>query len=199
MALGGGVRGRRIGCPDGRTALSGPSLSPPRGRIMEVMSPCSWMAYARTFWPLVAAVMPLHVSLIVFGIVRRDLLSVFRVACVGRLQWKAEARAPDGRLLSRISAGWYLIAASQQRRPLLPLGARGAGMCCSDVAPLWRRRGGFSGEVSAFLSCPQENQTCLGTLTLTVLLPSSLSFGRAWISIFPFRFLLGLPPLGFTG
>jgi len=80
---------------------------------------------------------------IVFRIVRWDLLIALRVACIVRPRLVAKPRAPEGRWLPHISAGWDRIAGSQRRRPICPLGAWGSGVCWPAVAPLGGRRGGF--------------------------------------------------------
>jgi len=64
----------------------------------------------------------LDFSLIVFRIFRRDLFVALQMACIDRLRLEAELRAPEGRLLPRISAGWDRIAASQQSAPSAHLG-----------------------------------------------------------------------------
>jgi len=132
---GGGVRGRRIGRADGWTAFVGPTLASSRGRIVAVMSPSDWPTCAWISWPLLVAVVGLDFSLIVFRIVWRGLIFAIRVACIGRLRLEAEPRAPQGRLLPHISAGWDRIAATQRRRLVCPLGA-GVLAC---IGPLWPR------------------------------------------------------------
>jgi len=131
--LGGGVRGRQIGRDDGWTAFVGPTLASLSGRIGAVMSPSDWTTCAWISWPLLVAVVGLDVSLIVFRIVWRDSIFALRVTCIGRLRLEAEPRAPAGRLLLHISAGWDRIAVTQHRRLVCPLGA-GVLTC---VGPLW--------------------------------------------------------------
>jgi len=133
--LGGGVPGWQIGCDGGWTAFVGPTLASPRGRIGAVMLPSDWATCAWISWPLLVAVVGLDFSLIVFRIVWRDLIFAVRVTCIGRLRLEAEPRAPAGRLLPHISAGWDRIAAIQRRRLVCPLGA-GVLAC---VGPLWPR------------------------------------------------------------
>jgi len=133
--LGGGVRGRRIGRDGGWSAFVGPTLASPRSRIGAAMSPSDWATYAWISWPLLVAVVGLDCCLIVFRIVWGDLILALRVTCIGRLRLEAEPRAPAGRLLPHISAGWDRIAATQRRRLVFPLGA---GMLTS-VGPLWPR------------------------------------------------------------
>jgi len=121
--LGGGVRDRRIDCDSGWTAFVGPTLGSPRGRIGAVMSPSAWPTCAWISWPLLVAVVGLDFSLIVFCIVWRDVIFELRVACIGLLELEAAPRAPEGRLLPDISAGWDRMAATQRRRLVCPLGA----------------------------------------------------------------------------
>jgi len=71
-----------------------------------------------------------------------DLPIALRVACTGRLRLKTGPRAPERRFLPHISVGWDRITATQQRRPVCPLGAGGAGVCWSAVTRLAGRRGG---------------------------------------------------------
>jgi len=125
----------RIGLGGGWTAVVGPTLAPRRGRTVSRMAPCDWPTCAWISWPLLVAVVGFDFSLLVFRIVSRDLLVVFWVACIGRPRLVAEPRAPEGRLLPHISAGWDRIAASQRRRPVCPLGAE--VLAC--VGPLWPR------------------------------------------------------------
>jgi len=133
--VGGGVRGRQIGCDGGWTAFVGPTLASPHGRIGAVMSPSDWATCAWISWPLLVAVVGLDLSLLVFRMVWRDLTFALRVPCIGRLRLEAEPRAPAGRLLPHISAGWDRIAVTQRRRLACPLGA-GVLAC---VGPLWPR------------------------------------------------------------
>jgi len=133
--LDGGVRGRRIDCDGGWTAFVGPKLASPRGRIGAVMSPSDWALSAWISWPLLVAVVGLDFFFIVFCIVWRDVIFALRVACIGRILFEVKPRAPEGRLLPDISAGWDRIAAIQRRRLVCPLGA-GVLAC---VGPLWTR------------------------------------------------------------
>jgi len=130
---GGGVRGRRIGRAGGWTAFVAPTSASPRGQIVAVMAPSDWLTRAWISWPLLVAVVGLGFSLIVFRIVWRDLIFAIRVACIGRLRLEAEPRAPGGCLLPQKFAGWDLIAATQRRRLVFPLGS-GVLAC---VGPPW--------------------------------------------------------------
>jgi len=112
--LGGGVRGWRIGCDGGWTAFVGLTLASPRGQIGAVMSLSDWATCAWISWPLLVAVVGLEMSLLVFRIVWRDLIFALRVTCIGRLRLEAEPRAPAGRLLPHMSAGWDRIAAPRE-------------------------------------------------------------------------------------
>ena len=66
-ALGGSVRGRRIGRAGGWTAFAGPMLASPRGRMGDVMSPCYFPACAWTSWPLEGEVVRFDFSLLYFA------------------------------------------------------------------------------------------------------------------------------------
>ena len=151
---GGGVRGRQIGRACGSTAFVGPTLASSRGRIVDVMSPCDWPTCARISWALLVAVVGLDFSLIVFRIVWRVLIFALRVACIGRLRLEAAARAPGGRLLPHMSAGWDRIAATQRRRLVCPLGAR----MLAYVGPLWPRERAAVGAVEGRSRPPPRSQ-----------------------------------------
>jgi len=155
---------RRIKLARGWTVVVGPTLAPRRGWIVSRMAPCDWPACAWISWPLMVAVVGFDFSLLVFRIVLRDLLDVFWVACIGRPRLVAEPRAPEGRLLPHMSAGWDRIAASQRRRPVCPLGA-GVLAC---VGPRWPRKGAAVGTLKGRSRPPprvqRQNQPCLGSL-----------------------------------
>jgi len=131
----------RIGLDGGSTPVVGPTLAPRRGRIVSRMVPCDWPACAWTSWPLMVAILGFDFSLLVFRIVWRGLLAVLWIACFGRPRLVAEPRAPEGRLLPHISAGWDRKAASQRRNSVCPLWA--GGLAC--VGPRWPRKGAAMG------------------------------------------------------
>jgi len=153
----------RIGLDGGSTPVVGPTLAPRRGRIVSQMALFDWPACAWISWPLMVAVVGFDFSLLVFRIVWRGLLAVFWIACFGRPRLVAEPRAPEGRLLPHISAGWDRIAASQRRNPVCPLWA--GGLACVD--PRWLRKGASMGSLKG-RSCPpfpghRKNELCVGS------------------------------------
>jgi len=114
---------------------------------------------------------------------------------------EAEPRAPAGRLLPHISAGWDRIAATQRRRLVCPLGAR--VLAC--VGPLWPRWGAAVGALKGRSRPPprvqKKNQPCLGSLAPSGLCRNAFVplFGTGVDCTFPLPVPSGRPSFGPQG
>jgi len=179
----------------------GLTLASPRGRIVAVMSPSDWATCAWISWPLLVAVVGLDFSLIVFRIVWRDLIFALRVTRIGRLRWEAAPRAPAGRLLPHILAGWDGIAATQRRRLVCPL--RAGVLACAG--PLWPRWGAAVGALKGMFRPPprvqNKNQPCVGSLAPSGLCRNTFVplFETGVDCTFPFPVPSGPPSCGPQG
>ena len=147
------------------------------------------------------AVVGLYSSLIVFRVGWRDLIFALRVACIGRLSLEAELRAPDGRLLPNMSAGWDRIAVTQRRHLVFPLGA-GVMACVGPLRPLWGAAVGAVKERSRPPTRVQKkNQPCLGSLAPSDLCRNTFVplFGTGVNCTLPLPVLSGPPSFGPQG